>query len=63
MNVRKVLWCAEELNLKYESIPAGREFGLANEATYLAKTPMATSSALSKENSYFGIQCNRTLFG
>lgn len=38
-NVRKVLWCAEELNLKYESIPAGGEFGLVNEASYLAKNP------------------------
>lgn len=38
--VRKVFWFAEELNPKYESIPAGGEFGLWESnviVRYLAK--------------------------
>ncbi len=38
-NVRKVLWCAEELGLAYEHINAGGPFGLVNEAAYLALNP------------------------
>jgi glutathione S-transferase len=38
-NVRKVLWCAEELSLSYESIPAGGAFGIVNEPEYLVKNP------------------------
>ena len=48
-NVRKVLWCAEELNLTYESIPAGGEFGLVNEAAYLAKNPNGRIPCLEDE--------------
>ncbi len=38
-NVRKVLWCAEELQVPYESINAGGAFGVVNEPTYRSKNP------------------------
>ncbi|MDH5857250.1 glutathione S-transferase family protein [Lampropedia aestuarii] len=38
-NVRKVLWCAEELGLAYEHINAGGAFGLVNEPEYRAMNP------------------------
>ncbi|MEE1869600.1 MULTISPECIES: glutathione S-transferase family protein [Pseudomonas] len=38
-NVRKVLWCAEELGLEYESVDAGGAFGLVNEPQYRALNP------------------------
>lgn len=38
-NVRKVLWCAQELGLEYESVDAGGAFGLVNEPQYRALNP------------------------
>ncbi|MCQ4270015.1 glutathione S-transferase [Pseudomonas kuykendallii] len=38
-NVRKVLWCAEELGLPYEQIDAGGAFGVVGDAEYRAKNP------------------------
>lgn len=38
-NVRKVLWCAEELGLAYQRIDAGGAFGVVNEAHYRAMNP------------------------
>jgi glutathione S-transferase len=38
-NVRKVLWCAEELGLPYERIDAGGAFGVVNDAQYRVKNP------------------------
>jgi len=38
-NVRKVLWCAEEIGLSYEHINAGGAFGLVSDADYLAMNP------------------------
>jgi glutathione S-transferase len=38
-NVRKVLWCAEELGLTYEHIPAGGAFGLVASPAYKALNP------------------------
>lgn len=38
-NVRKVLWCAEELGLPYERIDAGGAFGVVDEAQYRAMNP------------------------
>lgn len=38
-NVKKVLWCLEELNLPYHSIPAGGQFGLTHDSEYLAMNP------------------------
>ncbi|HYG06249.1 MAG TPA: glutathione S-transferase [Stenotrophomonas sp.] len=38
-NVRKVLWCAEEIGLAYESIEAGGAFGVVDSAQYRALNP------------------------
>jgi glutathione S-transferase len=38
-NVKKALWCAEELGLDYEHIPAGGAFGMVNDAAYRALNP------------------------
>ncbi|MGZ9810984.1 glutathione S-transferase family protein [Pseudoroseicyclus sp. H15] len=38
-NVRKVLWCAEELGLTYEHVPAGGSFGLVSTPEFLALNP------------------------
>ena len=39
VNVQKVLWCAEELNLTYRRIDAGMAYGRNNEPDYLAMNP------------------------
>lgn len=38
-NVRKALWVAEELGLKYEAINAGGAFGINDQPEYLARNP------------------------
>ncbi|MGV8918630.1 MAG: glutathione S-transferase family protein [Pseudomonas sp.] len=38
-NVRKALWCAEEVAVPYEAIDAGGAFGLVEKAEYRAKNP------------------------
>ena len=38
-NVRKALWCAEELGLPYESLAAGGAFGVVDTPEYSAKNP------------------------
>lgn len=38
-NVKKVLWCAEEIGIPYERIDAGGPFGLVNEPSYRALNP------------------------
>lgn len=38
-NVKKVLWCAEELGLPYERIDAGGAFGIVDEPAYRALNP------------------------
>ena len=39
VNVQKVLWCLTELDLAYERIDAGMQFGRNTEADYLAMNP------------------------
>jgi glutathione S-transferase len=39
VNVQKVLWCCDELNLAYERIDAGMQFGRNSEPEYLAMNP------------------------
>ena len=39
VNVQKVLWCLAELDLTYERIDAGMQFGRNNEPAYLAMNP------------------------
>ena len=39
INVQKVVWCAEELGLRYERIDAGGKFGRNDSPEYLAMNP------------------------
>jgi glutathione S-transferase len=39
INVQKVLWCCAELNLPYERVDAGAQFGVNNTPEYLAMNP------------------------
>ena len=39
VNVQKVLWCLHELDISYQRIDAGMQFGKNNEAAYLAMNP------------------------
>ena len=41
VNVQKVLWCCDELELPYERVDAGGEFGGTREPEYLAMNPTA----------------------
>ena len=41
-NVQKVTWCCDELDIGYERIDMGREFGGNREAPYLAMNPNGT---------------------
>ena len=39
VNVQKVLWCLRELDLAYDRIDAGMQFGKNNEPAYLSMNP------------------------
>jgi glutathione S-transferase len=39
VNVQKVLWCCEEMGVKYERIDAGGQFGVVNTPQYRALNP------------------------
>jgi glutathione S-transferase len=39
VNVKKALWCAEELGLKYERIDAGMQFGVTKTPEYMKMNP------------------------
>jgi glutathione S-transferase len=39
VNVKKALWCVEELGLKYERIDAGMQFGVNKTPEYLGMNP------------------------
>jgi glutathione S-transferase len=39
VNVKKALWCAEELGLAYERVDAGMQFGVNNTPEYLKMNP------------------------
>jgi glutathione S-transferase len=39
VNVQKVLWCLSELELTYERVDAGMQYGRNREADYLAMNP------------------------
>ena len=41
VNVQKVLWCLAELDLPFERIDAGMQYGVTQEAHYLAMNPNA----------------------
>ncbi|MEO6984350.1 MAG: glutathione S-transferase [Paralcaligenes sp.] len=38
-NVKKVLWCADELGISYENVTAGGPFGVVNTPEYRAMNP------------------------
>lgn len=38
-NVKKVLWCLEELELPYNRIPAGMQYGINHDPDYLEMNP------------------------
>ena len=38
-NVRKALWCAEELGLSYQALDAGGAFGVVDTPEYRAMNP------------------------
>ena len=40
VNVKKALWCAEELGLKYERIDAGMQFGVVDTPEYRRMNPI-----------------------
>jgi len=40
VNVKKALWCAEELGLEYERIDAGMQFGVVDTPEYRRMNPM-----------------------
>jgi glutathione S-transferase len=46
VNVKKALWCAEELGLKYERIDAGMQFGVVNTPEYRRMNPMGRVPAI-----------------
>ena len=52
-NVKKVLLTLEELELPYEQILAGREFGINHDADFLAMNP---NGLVPKVISFFGNQ-------
>ena len=39
VNVKKALWCAEELGLKYDRVDAGMQFGVTKTPEYLGMNP------------------------
>src|SRR3954469_12509771 len=39
VNVKKALWCVEELGLKYERVDAGMQFGVTKTPEYLRMNP------------------------
>jgi len=39
VNVKKVLWCADELGVNYERVDAGLQFGVVNEPWYRKMNP------------------------
>src|SRR6476660_10654220 len=39
VNVKKALWCADELGLKYERVDAGMQFGVTKTPEYLRMNP------------------------
>jgi len=39
VNVKKVLWCLDELGLEHERIDAGMQFGVVNTPEYRGMNP------------------------
>ncbi|HET9404294.1 MAG TPA: glutathione S-transferase family protein [Burkholderiales bacterium] len=50
INVQKVLWCCAEMNLQYERVDAGGQFGVNNTPEYLAMNPNGLVPTISDED-------------
>ena len=46
VNVKKALWAAEELGLKYQRIDAGMQYGVTKTPEYLAMNPNSLVPAI-----------------
>jgi glutathione S-transferase len=42
LSVQKAMWCVRELEIPFEQINAGRQYGIINEPWYLAMNPTGT---------------------
>ncbi|MDX7989304.1 glutathione S-transferase family protein [Xenorhabdus sp. 12] len=49
-NVKKVLWCLEELNVPYQQVDVGGKFGKLNDAEYLQMNPNAVIPCLQEDD-------------
>ncbi|KLU16823.1 MULTISPECIES: glutathione S-transferase family protein [Xenorhabdus] len=49
-NVKKVLWCLEELNVPYQQIDVGGKFGKLNDPEYLRMNPNAVIPCLQEDD-------------
>jgi glutathione S-transferase len=49
VNVKKALWCVEELGLPYERIDAGMQFGVVNTPEYRKMNPMGLVPTLEED--------------
>lgn len=49
-NVRKVIWCLHELNLPFEHILAGGQYGLTISSEYLSMNPNGLVPCLKDNN-------------
>ncbi|MGK4442186.1 glutathione S-transferase [Yersinia enterocolitica] len=49
-NVKKVLWCLEELNVSYERIDVGGQYGKLNEPLYRSLNPNGLIPCLQEED-------------
>ncbi|CDG17230.1 glutathione S-transferase family protein [Xenorhabdus doucetiae] len=49
-NVKKVLWCLEELNVPYQQVDIGGKFGQLNDPEYLRMNPNAVIPCLQEDD-------------
>ena len=54
INVQKVLWTADELELAYDHVPAGREHGKLDEAWFTASARPTCGSRPAPGNGWTG---------
>jgi len=59
-NVRKVIWCLHELNLPFEHILAGGQYGLTTSSEYLSMNPNGLVPCL-KDNDFLLWESNTIL--
>lgn len=52
LNVRKVVWCAQELGLDFQRTEAGGKFGIVQSPDYLALNPNALVPTISDDNGF-----------